>query len=150
MATARKVCIACDFKKTKNPLILSFSIDGHDEVHAGLGVNQENVSPVQFCKEKQHDTETEGFLPVAMSLLVHGYCHSPEPISRTRHWGARGTQFGTVPGPASVAPHHPKYRNDFGSRRHSLPQEASYSFNYSLFSLSSVADTTSEGLELLR
>lgn len=58
--------------------------------------------------------------------------------------------FGTVPGPASVAPHHPKYRNDFGSRRHSLPQEASYSFNYSLFSLSSVADTTSEGLELLR
>lgn len=68
MATARKVCIACDLKKKKQPLILSFSIDGHDEVHAGLGVNQENVSPVQFCKEKQHDTETEG---------VSACCHVP-------------------------------------------------------------------------
>lgn len=83
-----RVCICVFFYF--NPLILNFSSDAHDEVHAGLHVNQENFSSFKKNSMKQ---KQKVFLLVVMSLLLHGYCHSPETISRTRHWGARGTQL---------------------------------------------------------
>lgn len=83
-------------------------------VHAELGVNQENFSPVQFRKDST--TQRQEWFPAC--------CHAPWSgsrllsLSRAPLWDApsrggsawhSGTLVSAPPrGPASVAPHHPQ------------------------------------------
>lgn len=125
----------CRFLK---PLILNF-FDGHDKVHAGLGVNQENFSPVQFCKKskktaRNRNRKVSCLLPCPLRFTATVTVPSPS-LGRATGKRVALRNFSAAPGPASVAPNHPESRHEFRRHSRSRSQEASDSFNHSLFSL---------------
>lgn len=138
-------------------------------VHAELGVNQENFSPVQFCQYSTTPRQN-GFLLVAMppflvcftaAVTVPGSSPGRAKSGRKRsalwNFSLSARPCGFLPSVAPLCP-PPQILPPCDSERYcrSRSQEASNLLNYSLFppisylSLFLSDFATSEGLELLR